>query len=125
MKPFLILLALCFVTLITNAQVKVIHGDTVYNQRGIEVHQWHQASDTLRGPGGPGHKYYMATKYFNRYDTIPCIYALKLNNTLIVSHGFKKVFLFDAFYTDDSTTMDKFFDSAHHPVKGVERYCFF
>lgn len=82
--------------------------------------QWHKASDTLtHNP-----KYYPATKYFNRHDTIPCAYILIGDTTHHIYHGFKIVFLKDGFYTDDETTMYKFYDSSFHLIKRVDSYSF-
>src|SRR5690242_17943679 len=82
--------------------------------------KWHVASYKLKLPKN-NTGYYVTVAYFNRYDTVPCIYITKNSEQQL--NGYKLVYFRDGYYTDDHRTWKVFFNDHLQRIYNVERYC--
>jgi hypothetical protein len=82
---------------------------------------WHAAGDTLKLPESPGH-IYSSIGSLKNYDTVPCTYTV--SGSMALRKGFKMVHIRHGFYTDNSSTLNVFFDEGLRRVNHVDRFYF-
>lgn len=83
--------------------------------------KWHSADERLSEPTSQSH-FTSSAIYFNRYDSIPCVYV-----TTSGAHqrsGYKVVYVKNGYYTDNGRTFGVFLNDRFERISGVRRYYF-
>lgn len=83
--------------------------------------EWYSANRKLKPPKETD-DYYATIGYFDRYDTVPCIYIRRGSTEL--HKGFKLIHVHNGDYTDNRHTFRVFFDNQMHRIYNVDRFCF-
>jgi len=86
----------------------------------VSAQQWHPANKKLKQPPNTS-GYYTTIGYFNRYDTIKCVYAKGGLEKL----GYKAVVVHNGHYADDRRTFRVFFDQHKVRVNKVDSFYFY
>ena len=82
---------------------------------------WHTAGDPLKLPPSPGN-FYNTVLYLKKYDTVACTYKVTGSDDL--RHGYKMVRIQYGFYTDNSKSLNVFFDERGRRIRHVEKFYF-
>jgi hypothetical protein len=79
--------------------------------------QWHSTKERLTEPSS---LYQASIRYFDRYDTVPCLYTL--SDTTHPKKGYKKVFVKNGYYTDNGLTEGILFNSRMKRIYNATKY---
>jgi hypothetical protein len=92
-----------------------------FGQFSFAQASWHMAGDPLKLPPSPG-SFYNAVLYLKKYDTVACTYKVIGNDDL--RKGYKMVRIQYGFYTDNSKSLNVFFDERGRRIRHVEKFYF-